>query len=151
MSAMSNDPVYRALGEHPDIELAVTPLPTGRGFWLSEQRVILVDSRLSRRHRRCIVAHELEHALAGDDGCDGTLDDHYFRCRMERRASRRAARRLITVAALAEAVALYRDDDAQVAEHLDVDIATLDTRRLSLLPDEWRQLHARLSRLEIPA
>jgi Zn-dependent peptidase ImmA (M78 family) len=135
---------WAELAKLGDVIVGFVELDDGRGWWEPDERVILIDRRLDRVARRCTVAHELEHALAGDSACDGTADDTYFTSMMERRASTRAARKLIGVDDLAEAIAIYNDDDHQVAAHLDVDLRTLDVRRLTLMPDERRLLRRRL-------
>lgn len=139
---------WAELAKLGDVIVGFVELDDGAGWWEPDERVILIDQRLDRIGRRCTAAHELEHALAGDDACVGTANDGFFTTVMERRASIRAARKLIPVEALADAVALYDDDDHQVAEHLHVDLMTLDARRLSLLPDERQYLRTRLAAKE---
>lgn len=134
---MTYDPYY-ALGLHPDVELAVMPLPVGSAWWLAEQRVILVDSRLSKRARRCAVAHELEHVEAGDDGSAPGLHAH-----IERFAGREAARKLIPLTALVGAL-LWSQDEHELAEELNVDEDTLRTRLRTLTAIEHQYVDDRL-------
>lgn len=139
---------WSAIGELEDVIVGFVPLPDGMGWWEPDERVMLIDSRLDRVCRRCTAAHELEHILAGDEACVGTSDDHYYTLRTERRASIRAARKLIPLEELAEAILLYDDDDFLVAEHLDVDLETLDVRRDSLHPQERHYLRQRMAERE---
>jgi Zn-dependent peptidase ImmA (M78 family) len=128
-----------------DVLVGFVMLDDGLGWWEPDERVILLDRRLDRIGRRCTLAHELEHVLAGDAACVGTANDGYFTTVMERRAATRAARKLIPLAALADAVCLYDDDDHLIAAHLDVDLSTLDVRRATLQPDERHWLRRRLT------
>lgn len=116
-------------------------LPEGeRGRWYNEHEVMLLDRDLDRIGRRCTAAHEVEHALAGDEGCGAALDEDYFTIKMERRTDSRAALKLIPLAALIEALRLYEGDDEAILEHLDVDQDMLDMRRETLQPDERRAI-----------
>lgn len=145
MTAYSPWDALAALG---DVIVGYVELDNGVGWWEPDERVILLDRRLDRVARRCTLAHELEHALANDAACTGTADDPYFTTVMEARASVRAARKLIPIDALADAVVLHNDHDELMAAHLDVDLGTLDIRRLSLTPDERHHLRRRLDRLD---
>lgn len=132
-----------------DITVAFVALPDDEmAWWDPSARTIEISDRLDRVERRATLAHEIEHVLAGDGVCHGTADDGWFTCVMERRASIRAARKLIPIEGLAEAIALYNDHDELMAEHLDVDLDTLDVRRDSLQPQERRYLRERLAARE---
>ena len=115
------------------------------GWWDPTTRTIEINRSLSRVERRCTLAHEIQHVLAADSACLGTADDLYFSSLMERRASVRAARELVPLEALAEAVLLHNDDDDLMAAHLDCDLDTLDTRRMNLSVDERRYLRERMT------
>jgi hypothetical protein len=52
----------------------------------------------------------------------------------------RAARKLIPLDALIEALRLYEGDDEAIIEHLDVEQDVLDVRRETLQPDERRAI-----------
>lgn len=136
----------------PDVTVAFVPLPDEEmAWWDPVSRTIEINRNLGRIERRTTLAHELEHVAAGDNACTGTRSDGWFTTKMEVRAATRAAKRLIPIERLAEAISLYDDDDDLVAEHLDVDLDTLDTRRMTLSPDERHYLRRRLAELEVGA
>lgn len=143
---MSHYNPWAVLRDHPEWTLHFANLVGDDGQWCAASRTIILNTDLqTRARRRCALAHELEHAFASDAACTGTADDAYFTNVMERRATRRAARKLIALDALADAIALYDDDDVQIAEHLDVDLDTLDIRRDALQPLERHYLRRRLA------
>lgn len=124
-------------------------LPSGeQGRWYDDAQVMLLDRGLGRVGRRCTAAHEVEHALAGDRLCRGTIYDQVFEAKSERRAMARAARKLIPIEALARALRLHEGDDEAVADFLDVDLDALDVRRVTLQPAELLVLRQELQRLE---
>lgn len=59
---------WAALRARPDITLERTWLRGRRGMWIPHgdgTSTIVLDVRLSRRERRCVLAHELVHAERG--------------------------------------------------------------------------------------
>ena len=92
-------------------------LPHGeRGrFILAEQRIELRRG-LTARAARCVLAHEIAHAMAGD----GPTPFGPMRDRQETLANRRAALRLICPAEYAAAEATYGPSVAPLADELDV-------------------------------
>ena len=118
------------------VRTAVLP-PSCLGLWDQHARTVWLDERLSPAERRSTLAHELVHAERGDVPCgDPCLD-----ARQERRVDREAARRLIAVEALADALRWTRDP-REVAELLDVDVALLAARIEALTPTERAQLRS---------
>jgi len=111
--------------------------PGVMGLWHQPSRTVWLDSRLVGPERRCTLVHELVHAERGDVPCD----DEVLEARQERRVEREAARRLVGLGALAEALR-WSEDVREVAEILDVDTATLDMRIESLTTDDRRSLRA---------
>lgn len=109
-------------------------------WYYVERDEILMDSRMTQREKRCVLGHELAHAIGRDrpSGVD-VLD-----AIQELRADRWAARRLIDVRPLAEALAWSEDLD-EVAEELWVTRDLLDTRLAHLHPSERAFLIKRLS------
>lgn len=87
------------------------------GCWHGPSRTVILDSTLVQHERRVTLAHELVHAERGDT------------CRQDRRTEAAvhaiAARRLVTLDALADALRWTRDPDA-LAEELWVDTATVE-------------------------
>ncbi len=103
---------------------------------------IWMDPRQSQTERRCTLAHEMAHIELGHvDGCTG---------REEGQASRLAARRLIKVEHLADAL-LWSQNRHEVAEALWVDVDTLETRLAYLHPAERHYVTQRLAAREDPA
>lgn len=93
---------------------------------------ILMDRRLGLQvDRRCVLAHELGHAEHGDLPCG---DDRYD-ARQESRVEQWAARKLIELPALADALR-WSDDPHEVADALWVTEDLLEVRLNHLHPSE---------------
>src|SRR6478735_535230 len=91
----------------PVLRVRTAPLGDGRmGLWDERTRTIWLDAGLSSAERRCTLVHELVHAERGDVPCGHPLLDR----RQERRVEREAARRLVALEALADAVRWSRDE-----------------------------------------
>jgi len=119
------------------VELAVLPgAQAGRVDWA--RHAVVVDRRLSQVQRRCTVAHELVHVERGP-----VPDDPWLRAREERAVETEAARRLIELDALADALA-WSDRPAEVAEELWVDVQLLGARVAGLSEGERAWLAERL-------
>lgn len=140
---MSTAPVtwspWAELRRHPDIWVHRCRLAEGSGWWCPAERVILVDERLDRRQTRCVVAHELGHALLGHEACHDYGDSRWLAQRVETAADDWAARRLVSARALADALAAHRDDLEAVAGQLDV-VPPVVRHRLGRLDPAERQL-----------
>lgn len=86
------------------------------GEYRHDDRLIVLRRGLTRREGRCVLAHEIEHARAGDTPTRlGYL--HHLR---ERRADRRAALLLVDPMEYALAEDLFGPVDALLAAELDV-------------------------------
>lgn len=97
---------------------------------MHQARTISLRRGLLNREHRCTLAHELAHAVAGDEPTGiGWLD-----ARMERIADERAARWLITPDAYATAEALYGPHPGALARELGVTLHILQV---------WQSLHER--------
>lgn len=95
--------------------------------------LIVMDPRQSQAQRRCTIAHELAHIdLGHTDGCSPTE---------ETEARALAARRLITMPALLDALA-WSEELEEVADELWVDLDTLYARLDHLTPHECAQIRA---------
>ena len=101
-------------------------------WWYPDAGEIVMDDRQPQAARRCTLAHELVHAERGDEPCASTVLEN----RQERAVDREAARRLIDLRALADALS-WTHDVAEAADELWVDVATL-LRRLADLDDGER-------------
>ena len=93
-------------------------LPAGTlALWDETTRTILASPGLLRRQRRCVIAHELAHAVNGDT--HALLDDVAARKR-ERRADLTAAGWLLDPVAVRTALAVSPDSLNAAAADLDV-------------------------------
>lgn len=105
-----------------------------RGWYDAEQNVVVIRCGLSRAARRSTLAHELVHVEAGERYRPGwwrTVHEPVI----EPRADEVAARRLITLDALIEAISQARDED-HAADLLVVDVDMLEARMRSLTDGE---------------
>ncbi|MCK0174766.1 hypothetical protein [Mycolicibacterium sp. F2034L] len=105
-------------------------LQLGARIWLCK--------RLNQVRRRCTLTHELIHLERGPAPTDPVA-----LAREERIVDELAARRLITLDALTDALCWTRDP-AELADHLWVDQPTLQTRMATLDPLEVAQLEHHL-------
>lgn len=93
-------------------------LPAGTlALWDETTKTILASPGLLRRQRRCVLAHELAHAVNGDT--HALLDDVAARKR-ERRADLTAAGWLLDPVAVRTALAVSPDSLNAAAADLDV-------------------------------
>lgn len=110
------------------------------GFYDADRHLIVLDSRLLAAERRCTLMHERIHAERRDRA-DGPTEWHDLRC--ERVVATEAARRLIPLPALIDALR-WSNRDEEVAEQLDVDLDTLRCRSANLTSDECVAIEAAL-------
>lgn len=93
-------------------------LPAGTlALWDETTRTILASPGLLHRQRRCVIAHELAHAVNGDT--HALLDD-VAACKRERRADLTAAGWLLDPVAVRTALAVSPDSLNAAAADLDV-------------------------------
>jgi Zn-dependent peptidase ImmA (M78 family) len=138
---------WAELRAHPDIWVHRCRLDEGQGWWCPADRVILLDRRLDRRQARCVLAHELGHALLDHAGCPAAFGDRrWLAGRLEAEADRWSARRLVDLPALAEVLAEHPADVQAAAAALDVTPAVLRCRLDRLEPGERSALRVRLGR-----
>lgn len=98
--------------------LVIEPTPGDKAAWYSPQwDVILMRPGLLQVERRCALAHELAHRALEHSGQCRYPDAERQDRRQERDADEWAARRLITVEQLADAL-VWSDDPAEVADCL---------------------------------
>ena len=118
---------------HSDITLEWTPPPDGAlGHYWHRERVILLHPGMPRRQARSVLCHELRHAEHGDV----TTGNRYHDARQEVRADREAARLLITLDDLRQAVAIHGHHLSACAVELRVSDDLLRTRLQYLHPSE---------------
>jgi Zn-dependent peptidase ImmA (M78 family) len=107
------------------------------GAWSPLHRKIVVAAGLSAAQELCVLAHEVEHALADDLGCGVGLEAaHPLSLPQERRADLLAARKLIAISDLA-AVAQWADDVRTAADELGVTERMLRVRLHDLNGEGW--------------
>jgi Zn-dependent peptidase ImmA (M78 family) len=125
----------------PDLTLEWRVLRGRLGEYVHHTRTIRLDPRLPRRQQRAVLCHELRHAEVNDVAtvCGRA------NLRQEQRADRLAARLLIDVRDLGEALALHEEHVSAAAVELRVSDALLRVRLDGLHPSERHFLRRRLS------
>lgn len=143
---MTIDP-YALLAGMPHLTLEITRLPDDEmGRWIPSRQTILLDDRLDQAERRCTLVHEMVHHISGD--MLGLTPE--LAAMQERLCRERSARLLITITALADAMA-WSEHAGEIADQLWVDEPTLWDRLEHLTPEEHAFLHSSLQRREMPA
>lgn len=126
---------WKYLGERlPHVDIVWTRMP-GDLRGLTDGRIIWMDPRMTQAQRRCVVAHETVHCERGVPA-DG---------KEERRVETIAARRLITLERLVDALAWSRHT-GEVASELWVDVPMLVALAHSLTPAERAWIDTQLER-----
>lgn len=138
---------WRELREHPDILVHRCRLDEGLGWWCPTDRVILLDDRLEAVPARCVLAHELGHAMLDHEACHEFADRRWFAQRLEAAADDWAGQRLLALSDLVEAAAACGGDPAAAAVHLEVTAPVLARRLQRLTPAERQALADRGARL----
>ncbi|MEV5720855.1 hypothetical protein AB0L41_43910 [Amycolatopsis mediterranei] len=115
-----------------------------RGWGDYRDGVIRVHTTLVQVEARCTLAHEIVHHEHRDDIL-GYCGVGWLDTRLERQVHAAAARRLIIVPELADAL-LWSDDPNEIAEQLVVDTRTLYTRVIDLERVEHDDVYRRLGR-----
>lgn len=111
------------------------------GHWDSTTRTITLARGLTQRQRRAVLAHECEHA----SNDDRPLLDAVLHARRERATDAVAARRLIPVARLVEALR-WTGNERELADELWVDVHTVRVRLAGLTRAERRAVEEGLRR-----
>ena len=132
------------LADHPEVDVIFIPGLPVRGLYAPSRNAIAIRAGQTRRVRRSVLAEELGHHRLGHRPTPHAAEV----ARMEVRASRWAARHLITVAGLAAAVRGAASWD-EAAETLDVDLLTLKVRLGCLTDQERQELRRRCAGFEV--
>ncbi|MFD4294178.1 hypothetical protein ACFWQG_13255 [Rhodococcus sp. NPDC058532] len=135
-------PWRHARDHHPAIEIITNcRLPDEEaGFWDGGGRIFL-DRDLTQRSRRSALAHECAHVERGIVPVDAVLE-----AREERAVDIIAARRLITVELLIDALRWCRGvTGVELADEVWTDQHALNVRLASLTPAERAQITAALA------
>lgn len=127
-----------------DVLVVLEDLEHADAYWEPEERVILIDRRLTQVERRCRLAHELAHLEAGDEHCEHGPDSARLGARQEVRADAAAACRLVRLDELADAL-VWALDPGEVAEALHVDARTVRARIGALTDPEKTYIELRLA------
>lgn len=110
-----------------------------RGRYYGRHRVALLRHGLSTAEWNSTIVHEAIHAERGDGPCATP----WHEAKQERAVELEAARRLIPLPALIDALR-WSNRDEEVAEALDVDLDTLRCRSANLTSDECMAIEAAL-------
>ena len=137
---MSTYSPWADLSARPDLTLEWAPLVGRLGEYVHGRRLIRLRRDLPRRVMRSVLAHELRHADAGDVLTANVRAN----LRQEQRADREAARLLIDVRDLGEALALHDWHRSAAAVELRVSDHLLGVRMGNLHPAERHYLRRRL-------
>ena len=121
--------------------LRSAPTPS-KGLCDHAAKTIILDPGLTTAEHRSVLTHELVHARRGPV-------PRWLRAREEATVQQISARLLIDMPDLADAAAWSRHI-AEVADELDVDIATVHTRAATLRTDEQAILAERLRDIHLP-
>lgn len=140
---MTYDPGADAAARYPDWVIRHRRLGWGiPEVMCSKSKVILLEAGHSWAEKRCSLAHAVAHLdLEHFAGVSGIFDK-----RQESQANQLAARRLITLEAMAAALSWTRAP-AEIAAELIVDRATLLVRRKHMHPSELQYLDYRVRSL----
>lgn len=134
---------WRTLREMPEVEVYWTRdsavLDGAQSWWYPQQSLIVMDSRLRQVQRRCALAHELAHRERDDGPCS----DDRSAWRQEVAADRYAARWLIDIEKLGDAI-VWAHSLAEAADELWVTGHMLQVRLDALHPAERHHLRRRI-------
>jgi Zn-dependent peptidase ImmA (M78 family) len=102
-------------------------LPDGLwGCYDDENRVILIDRRLTYAAKRCTLVHELLHWRHGDTGCSNDSS------KLERRARRETALTLIDPLRYGMLEQMYEGNSWNISQELEVTQQVLGDFRLAM-------------------
>jgi hypothetical protein len=131
---MGWNPWQHAADHHPDIDITCDEELPARIWGLTYGQRIWLCRTLNQARRRCTLTHELIHIERGIIPTDAR-----GQAREEKAVTVEAARRLIVIDALVDALRETRDPHL-LADALWVDMPTLRARMASLDPVETAQL-----------
>ncbi|GAA2007787.1 ImmA/IrrE family metallo-endopeptidase [Nocardioides kribbensis] len=132
---------WRRLRELPHITLRWVADLEHVGECRHSTQEIFIRTGLTQAQRRSVVLHEIEHLLEGPS-VRGHEDWD------ERVVTERAARWLIPLDLLADAL-VWANDDRELAHELNVDLATVRARLSTLTAEESQVLSDRVMAAEV--
>ncbi|WP_158608010.1 ImmA/IrrE family metallo-endopeptidase [Nocardia panacis] len=129
----------------PGLIVAAAELPAGLSWYISEDRTILIDSRMSPRRQQIQVVHMLAHLKLEHDHAN-------FGIREELDAMCLSTQWILPPAKLANLLEDVSTDAMQIASYLGVAVPILAAALRTLPRDYWRDVRARTNRrLEWPS
>ncbi|WGL50676.1 ImmA/IrrE family metallo-endopeptidase [Nocardioides sp. BP30] len=132
---------WAELSERPEIELKWKPLAGSLlGQYVHDLRRIHLDPCMSRRQARSVLCHELRHADTADEQTECATTT----LRQEIRANRIAAKLLVDIEDLGDAMVLHNNHLSAMAVELRVSDAILAVRRDYLTRTEQQYLRRRM-------
>lgn len=129
---------WRHLRSQPHLTLEWTELPDGY-LAVSSADTIWMEQRQRQAQRRSTLTHELVHREHGDVGCQPPS--------VEAQVEEVAARKLIPLAALAEAI-VWAMSEEELAVDLWVDLGMVHTRLATLTTEESGYIEDVINRRE---
>lgn len=134
---------WRALGRLKHVTVVFMHLPKGRAWWLPCEQTVVLAPDLTRVERRWLAAHEYEHAVENDQ----PIDHQWFDRKQERRATKRAAYKLMPLDAIVDAL-LWSHSEHEAADYLDVPVEALRWRLHNLRASDHQYIAERVWRAE---
>lgn len=135
-----------ALAEHLQVSIVEDTLSGALCGWFDEnERCVHVDERLSYRQRRCVLAHELWHAVFHHEP---TV--HAYACKDELRVRWLTARSLISVEEYKAVELMFEGESFLMAQELEVTLQVLQDFQ-SLLEEHPRLLESKVLCMPIVA
>lgn len=132
---------WEELASLPHIELRREPIGWGRlGEYIHHLSIIRLEPSMPRRQARAVLCHELRHAEFEDVTTSCGKTNRW----QEARADAAAARLLIDVHDLADALLIYEHNLQAVAVALRVSVDCVETRLHRLHPSERHLITRRL-------
>lgn len=135
------DPGADAADRYPDVRIKRVRLEGAVAAYIPSRRLMFISRALDRAGWRSCVAHELVHLDRGDT-C--VPEDTVAHVKQERAVDNEASRRLIDLAALADALT-WALDPREVADALHVDASTVRARIRSLTAEEKDYIERRIA------
>jgi hypothetical protein len=135
---------WRHVEKLADVLVRRVRLEHAEAYWDPGERVILLDDRLLQHESRSHLAHELAHLERGDECLLHGPDADRLEARQERAADEHAAEKLISLDALADALAWALGPE-EVAHELHVTTWAVTARLRSLTAEQKHYIERRIA------
>lgn len=126
---------------YPGWVVRVRDLDGPREAMCFDRKVVLIDRGVGSAERRCSLAHAVAHLDLEHDAC---APNSRHERREESHADQLAARRLITLDALTDAI-VWSHNPIEACDELGVDLDTLRCRGAHIHPSERLTIQAALA------